>query len=494
MIRKQMHFISIIGLTMALVVQACKAPEEQKEAALYTKYCASCHIAPDIEALPKHIWENAVLPDMLSRMDIVELYQGPDQPPAAFRPKIRLSEWIQLKNYIVSLAPDSLHSYPLPETFDLKNFKSHPIKIDDKKGAFYTFLKYNSSEQQLWLGDMQGSLTRHDFISHTTQKIYQGQTPITWYSKLKDTEYITEVGILDPSEQVRGKIITRVEKDTTVFQSALHRPVHHLAADLNNDGLEEVIVSEFGNETGRLSLLFRNDSLGVSKKVLLNQPGCIKTVARDMNRDGKMDLITLTSQSNEGITILYQQEELQFVAKNALVFGPVWGSSWFELVDYNKDGYEDIITVHGDNADKSYVHKPYHGMRIHINDGTNTFTEAYFYPLHGATRCITRDFDQDGDLDMALLSTFPDYERAPQFDFVYLENKDAATFDFQTKVLAEPNKARWFLMDAGDVDNDGDEDIILSSFTYTFTPVPDQLSQQWDKADIDLLFLENTVH
>jgi hypothetical protein len=226
----------------------------------------------------------------------------------------------------------------------------------------------------------------------------------------------------------------------------------------------------------------------------MNFPGWVKTIVADMNNDGKLDLVSLFSQANESVIIFYQEENLKFRVEKVLEFSPVYGSSWIELIDYNKDGFKDIITVNGDNADKSYVHKPYHGMRIHLNDGKNNFKETYFYPLNGATRVIANDFDQDNDIDFALISSFPDYENAPELSFVYLENIKSDKYDFKTQVLSNPNEGRWFLMDSGDIDQDGDDDIILSSFTYVFTPVPDSLSKEWNNTNTDILVLENQLN
>ena len=175
-------------------------------------------------------------------------------------------------------------------------------------------------------------------------------------------------------------------------------------------------------------------------------------------------------------------------------FSPVFGTSWFELVDYNGDGLEDIITVQGDNADISYVHKPYHGMRIYLNNGDNTYSESFFYPMYGATRVVSRDFDQDGDLDFALISTFPNYLEFPELTFVYLENKNSEDYVFTTNILEDPSMARWFLMDAADIDDDGDEDLVLSSLTLGFTPVPEVLSNRWKNSNVDILVLENTLY
>jgi hypothetical protein len=199
----------------------------------------------------------------------------------------------------------------------------------------------------------------------------------------------------------------------------------------------------------------------------------------------------LSSQGDEGVTIFYQKEKLKFDAKKVIRFSPIYGSSWFELIDYDGDGDQDIITVNGDNADETYIQKPYHGMRIHINDGNNVYEEKYFYSMNGATRVIAKDFDDDGDFDMALLSTFPDYENSPEYVFVYLENKSPMNFEFQAFTLNDINIGKWFLMDSGDVDKDGDEDIILSSFTYGFSSAPEELTKKWNESTVDLLVLKN---
>lgn len=489
---KRTYFVCFC--TVVLLYISCAPESEKREIALYNQYCASCHVAPKIEELPKDIWEGFVLPDMVSRMDIEEMYNDPEAVKSTFRPKIKLADWIALKDYIVALAPEQLPETPLAVRELLSDFEPRTLQLDDQNGAFYTYLEYDSDQNTLLAGDISGKLIAHDFESEARSTIFQGKTPITWYNKKTTTEFISEVGILDPSQLSRGKIVLKQGQDTVSLENTFHRPVHNLVEDLNGDGNLEMVVSEFGDETGRLSLVVKKDSLQYSKKMLLNQPGCIRTLAKDMDRDGKLDLITITSQSYESITIFYQKEDLVFKADKVLEFRSVYGSSWFELVDYNGDGYDDIITVNGDNADKSYVHKPYHGMRIHLNDGQNNFSETFFYPLNGATRVLAHDFDEDGDIDFGLISTFPDYDRAPELSFVYLENENSAAYRFKTKVLEKPNEGRWFLMDKGDVDNDGDMDILLSSFTYVFTPVPKQLSQYWSENNTDVLVLENTLN
>src|SRR5690606_20503160 len=121
------------------------------------------------------------------------------------------------------------------------------------------------------------------------------------------------------------------------------------------------------------------------------------------------DLVVLHAQGDEGVTVLYQEDRLKFRAERVIRLSPVYGSSWFEMFDYDGDGDKDIALANGDNADLSFVNKPYHGLRVFINEGEHGFQQRYFYPLPGATRVAANDFDGDGDVDFAVSCFFPDY-------------------------------------------------------------------------------------
>jgi hypothetical protein len=76
---------------------------------------------------------------------------------------------------------------------------------------------------------------------------------------------------------------------------------------------------------------------------------------------------------------------------------------------------------------------------------------------------MARDYDGDGDLDIAAISFFADYAHQPEESFVYLENK--GNFDFHPYSFPEATMGRWISMDAGDIDGDGKLDIILGDFS-----------------------------
>ena len=410
-------------------------------------------------------------------------------------PIIPAEDWARLRDYIIEMSPDSLEPIPDIRFAELSEFDEEPLVLDDIRGAKnITYLEYMKEDNQMIYADLMGEVHRYDWNTKSDEKIAQFTNPVVGYYESPSTTYSTTIGQLSPTQIPTGQFyIKQGEDNQRPVAGFLHRPVHMLVEDLDNDGDEEIVISEFGDLVGKLSLLIEVGEGEYEKKILLNQPGAIRVIARDANADGKTDLIVLTAQGDEGITIFYQEASLQFRAEKVLRFNPVYGTSWFDLLDYDNDGDEDLITVHGDNADKSYVHKPYHGLRIHLNDGNNNFEEAYFYPMYGATRVLARDFDQDGDIDFCLLATFPDYDKKPLLPFVYLENETSSTFKFTSKVLKDPTLGRWILAEAGDVDKDGDDDIILSSFTYVFTPVPKELNRKWNENSIDMLVLKNNL-
>ena len=73
----------------------------------------------------------------------------------------------------------------------------------------------------------------------------------------------------------------------------------------------------------------------------------------------------------------------------------------------------------------------------------------------------------------------------------YLENQGAMKFTAST--VAEQNAGRWMVMDAGDVDGDGDPDVVLGSFVRgpTTVPVSPAMRESWRTNGAALLLLEN---
>jgi len=217
-------------------------------------------------------------------------------------------------------------------------------------------------------------------------------------------------------------------------------------------------------------------------------PGAIKAYIRDVNKDGLPDLWVLFSQGEEGIFLFTNKGNGEFEHKQVLRFQSVFGSSYFELADFNNDGFADILYTCGDNADYSVVLKPYHGLYIFLNDGNNRFSQKYFFPMHGCFKAIARDYDNDGDLDIAAISFFADYINHPEESFIYLENKGG--FDFRPFTIPNTTSGRWLTMDAGDLEGDGKTDLIIGNFSVA--PLAFKTAIDWKKGPA-LIVLKNII-
>jgi hypothetical protein len=246
-----------------------------------------------------------------------------------------------------------------------------------------------------------------------------------------------------------------------ILGDSLMRPVNLATADLNGDGRKDIVVCEFGFIKGELAWLENEGGDHYQKHVLRSIAGAIRVVVQDYNHDGLPDLWVLFAQGDEGIMLYTNKGHGQFTEERVLQFPPCYGSTYFELDDFNKDGFPDILYTCGDNGDFSTVLKPYHGVYIYINDGHGHFHQQYFFPIDGCYRAMARDMDGDGDLDIATIAFFPDYQRQPEEGFVYLESKGALKFTPHSVPGTEVG--RWINMDVVDLDGDGKPDILLAN-------------------------------
>ena len=236
-----------------------------------------------------------------------------------------------------------------------------------------------------------------------------------------------------------------------------------MACDLNSDSKTDFLVCEFGHLTGSLSWMENRGGTEYVRHVLRPEPGVIKAYIEDYNHDGLPDIWALFTQGEEGIFLFTNKGNGVFEQQQVLRFPSIYGSTYFEFADFNNDGLKDIVYTCGDNADYSAVLKPYHGVYIFLNEGNNHFKQKYFFPINGCFKAMARDFDRDGDLDIATIAFFADFSLQPEEGFVYLQNE--GNFEFNPLTIAECKAGRWLTMDVGDLDGDGKIDIVLGNFS-----------------------------
>jgi hypothetical protein len=443
---------------------------------LANAYCATCHLKPEPDILDKTTWEKSVLPDMRKRMGLyLPEDMGTALPDDLGIPKgvysdfvyIKREDWEKLKDYYLSSAPD----LPLAQgqkifpTQGIPGFEIIEAKFDQVYSNLVTMLRVHPQTGELWLGHRFKTLYVLDFKDDFRVKdsIPTETAPIDIEWRKDGSFDLLTMGLMDPSTDSLGSLTNFSKNASRIIRQHLIRPVNITYADWNGDGEEDQVVSNFGNHFGKMSLFLSGDS---KKEIILKaQPGARRSIAVDFDQDGDLDVLGMMSQAQEGIYVWINQGGERFDEKPLLQFQPAFGSSDFRFEDMNQDGHRDLIIVNGDNADLSQILKKYHGVRIYLNDGEGNFDESWFYPMYGASGLEVGDFDGDGDMDIFALSFFPSKkDQHPRQDLMYFRQDSLGSF--KPFVLSEKFIGNWLTMTSGDMDQDGDLDLVVGRFEF----------------------------
>lgn len=418
---------------------------QDKGKKLASVYCATCHKLPDPKSLDKSTWKNSVLPNMGLRLglkidgkewdadlttieaDLVrKLKVYPDYP------LISKTDWKLAQNYYVANAPEVLPSVVRADetSSTLFPFSAQTIRIGDSKLPQVSLLRYDAVSSNLYIGDFKSLFVLDN--KGTILNTYDLDSPASHLDfDANGNPLLLTLGKLSPSDQSLGNLYGLngiFGKGAETIFSNLKRPVNFAVEDLNLDGKPDLVLCSFGHYGGKLSWF---DGFDRSKEQVLNTlPGTRKVEITDMNNDGKPDIVALMTQAREQITIYYNLGDNSFEEKTVLNFDAVNGTSYFELADFNDDGHQDIMVTNGDNRDYSAIDKPYHGIRIFMNDGKDNFNESFFYPIYDCGKAMVRDFDNDGDLDIIGASLYSEYteNRNAKESIVYLQNNGNMDF------------------------------------------------------------------
>jgi hypothetical protein len=446
-------------------------------------YCQMCHAYPQPNELDKKTWETGVLPNMGMRLGIrgkennpyagmntedIKIAKQSNVFPAT--PLIPKQDWDKIVDFYLQSAPQVLPSQKKTSLSSSGNFPfvMEYISLENNNLPQVTLLKYNQNTGDLYVGD-------HHTLYVTNNKgvskaVWNLSSPASNLEFLNNEEpLLTTIGSLMPSDKKLGALshLSGSKAMPLALIDSLRRPVHFALGDVNEDGRSDVVIASFGNHIGKLSWF---DNLEKSKEQVLNYlPGARMVVLKDFNGDNKPDIAVLMAQAQEQILIYYNMGQGQFREKSVLQLPAIHGSSHMEVLDFNGDGYLDLVLANGDNKDYSSVDKPYHGIRIYLNDGDDNFNEAYFYPMYECYKAVARDFDGDGDLDIVAASLYVNYSDLKDLkeSFVFLEN--IGNLKFVAHHLPEEVHGKWLTMEVGDFNEDNLLDVMLGTYIDDFS-------------------------
>lgn len=232
---------------------------------------------------------------------------------------------------------------------------------------------------------------------------------------------VADLGEVMPSDKTEGAVVWLRQIADHQFET--HRLIENIgrvadvqAADFDADGDLDLVVAEFGWITVGRILYLENQPSGANpgpptfKSITLDErTGTIHVPVVDLNDDGKPDFLALISQHHEAVVAFINQGAGQFEKQDIFVAPhPHWGTSGIEVVDFDKDGDSDVLLTNGDTMDDMIRFKPYQGIAWLENRGQLEFTHHAIGRYYGAMRAEAGDMDGDGDLDVVASSWIPE--------------------------------------------------------------------------------------
>ncbi|MDN3205732.1 hypothetical protein [Algoriphagus sediminis] len=246
---------------------------------------------PDPSILDKKTWEYNVLPDMRMRMGLylpedfgVTLPKDQDIPLGIYSeiPLIQRDDWQKLKDYFLENAPNS----PLPQkekfmpSMGIPGFEVAIPKFDFILPDLTTMIHVDKASQ-VWLGHRFRKLFRLDLGKREIliDSVTTSVAPVSINLDSDDFELLT-MGLMDPSNDSLGSLVqyrcSNGQWETIMVADSLMRPTYFSKGDLNGDGVDDYVISQFGNHVGKLSDYLSSEE-GMSEVLLKPLPGSRKT-------------------------------------------------------------------------------------------------------------------------------------------------------------------------------------------------------------------------
>jgi hypothetical protein len=231
-------------------------------------------------------------------------------------------------------------------------------------------------------------------------------------------------------------------------------PLYLASADLNGDGLPDVVSASYADGTLNVFLNNTQSPGSFAAPTMLASPGASQVAIADMTGDGMPDLVS----ADFNVSLFVQTAPGTFAAPVSLYAG---GANWVAVGDLNGDGAPDVALTDAVGV-KVLFHTGAAAATTYAAPVT-VFTQTLNANLQGANIIAIADVNGDGFMDLIITDPGPTGGAAPTVSVLLQDAAHPGQFLAPVAYPTLPQSLSQSIIVA-DVNGDGHPDIVIGGW------------------------------